>query len=94
MLIITIILNRFLFATAKIYTSLVLIFQDADGSNDSLDLMMQHGVESEHSFLDYAIIVGGIIIVVLTLIYSVKFLIKPNEDNPEHIKNIVKDEGF
>lgn len=33
-------------------------------------------------------------IVVAAFVLSVKYLVKPNEDNPKHIKNIVKDEGF
>lgn len=43
--------------------------------------------------VDYAIIIIGIIIVSLTLFFSLKFLIKPGEKNPSHIKNIVVDEG-
>lgn len=92
MLVITTILNLFTFAYNKIYVAVIMLFQDS--SQADADLMTQHGLDTEHSFLDYAIIVGGIIIVILTLIYSIKFLVKPNEDNPEHIKNIVKDEGF
>ncbi|WP_310994000.1 hypothetical protein [Aequorivita marina] len=44
--------------------------------------------------LDYIIIWLGIIIVVATLFLSLKYLIKPKESNPDHIKNIVKNEGF
>lgn len=33
-------------------------------------------------------------IVVIALVLSIKYLVKPNEKNPNHIKNIVKDEGF
>lgn len=33
-------------------------------------------------------------IVLITLVLSIKYLVNPNEDNPNHIKNIVKDEGF
>jgi len=44
--------------------------------------------------LDYFIIWSAIIIVGITLILSIKYLIKPQETNPEHIKNIVKNEGF
>lgn len=38
---------------------------------------------------DYLIIGVAIIIVSITLFLSLKFLIRPNENNPEHIKNIV-----
>ncbi len=44
--------------------------------------------------LDYIIIWSGIVIVVFTLYFSVKLLIKPRENNADHIKNIVKNEGF
>ncbi|CAL66370.1 hypothetical protein [Christiangramia forsetii] len=44
--------------------------------------------------LDYIIIWSAIIIVGITLFLSVKYLIKPKENNPGHIKNIVKNEGF
>jgi|GEM_PF-5656791 hypothetical protein len=33
-------------------------------------------------------------IVVVVLVLSIKYLVKPNEGDPKHIKNIVKDEGF
>lgn len=51
-----------------------------------------HG-EGPQSDWDYVIIIAGIIIVSLTLFYSLKFLIKPREKNPDHIKNIVVNEG-
>ncbi|MGO3184248.1 MAG: hypothetical protein ACTIJ9_15585 [Aequorivita sp.] len=44
--------------------------------------------------LDYIIIWGGVVIVVATLIMSLKYLIRPKEGNPDHIKNIVRNEGF
>jgi len=44
--------------------------------------------------LDYIIIWVGVVIVAATLFMSVKYLIKPKEGNPDHIKNIVRNEGF
>ncbi|MEO5788657.1 MAG: hypothetical protein ACOH2D_10670 [Gelidibacter sp.] len=44
--------------------------------------------------LDYFIIWGAVIIVGFTLFYSLKYLIRPKENNPDHIKNIVRNEGF
>lgn len=38
---------------------------------------------------EYYIIGAAILVVIFTLIYSVKFLIKPGEKSPEHIKNII-----
>lgn len=43
---------------------------------------------------DYYIIWGAVIIVAFTLFYSIKFLINPKENDPDHIKNIVRNEGF
>jgi hypothetical protein len=43
---------------------------------------------------DYFIIWGAVIIVGFTLFYSLKYLIRPKENNPDHIKNIVRNEGF
>ena len=43
--------------------------------------------------LDYIISWTAVVIVSLTLFYSVKYLVKPKEDNPDHIKNrILNDE--
>jgi len=35
---------------------------------------------------DYTIVVGAIIVTLLTLLYSIKWLLKPNETNQDHIK--------
>lgn len=43
---------------------------------------------------DYIIISAGIVIVSITLFYSLKFLIRPGEKDPGHIKNIVVDETY
>jgi len=51
-----------------------------------------HGVGPQSDW-DYVIIIVGMIIVGFTLFYSLKFLIRPGEKNPNHIKNIVVDEG-
>lgn len=52
-----------------------------------------HGAGPSGDF-DYYIIWGAVIIVAFTLFYSVKYLINPKESNPDHIKNIVKNQGF
>lgn len=44
--------------------------------------------------VDYLIMGSAILIVVVALGLSIKYLIKPNENNPDHIKNIVTNEGF
>lgn len=40
---------------------------------------------------DYIIIVSAIVIVVFTLFFSIKYLVKPGEKSPDHVKNIVID---
>ncbi len=47
-----------------------------------------HGTGPQNNW-DYIIITTAAIIVAATLILSIKFLIRPGEKNPEHIKNIV-----
>ena len=47
-----------------------------------------HGVGPQGD-MDYIIIWTAIVFVSITLFLSLKFLIKPNEKNPDHIKNIV-----
>jgi len=36
----------------------------------------------------------SVAVVAVTLVLTLKYLFKPGEDNPDHIKNIVIDEGF
>lgn len=47
-----------------------------------------------NAFIDAIIIWIAVAIVLVTLYLSIKFLVKPNENDPKHIKNITKDEGF
>lgn len=46
-----------------------------------------HGAGPESNF-DYAITLFAIIVVAITLYLSVKYLVKPKESMPSHIKNI------
>lgn len=49
-----------------------------------------HGIGPQGS-IDYIITWGAVVIVGVTLFFSIKFLVKPNESKPDHIKNIVVD---
>ena len=51
-------------------------------------------LQNSNQFLDATIIGIAVMIVLFTLVMSIKYLFQPGEKNPEHIKNIVKDEGF
>lgn len=39
--------------------------------------------------LDYIIISGAAVIVLATLILSIRFLVRPGETDPNHIKNLI-----
>ena len=44
--------------------------------------------------LDYIITWTAVVIVSVTLFYSVKYLVKPKENNPDHIKNSILNDEF
>ena len=44
--------------------------------------------------MDFIIIGVATVIVLFTLVLCFKYLIKPQENDPDHIKNIVRNEGF
>lgn len=46
------------------------------------------------AFIANTVIWVSVAIVILALVLSIKYLVKPDEGDPKHIKNIVKDEGF
>lgn len=47
-----------------------------------------HGIGPQGN-MDYIITWSAVIIVGFTLFFSIKFLVKPKESAPDHIKNIV-----
>jgi len=49
-----------------------------------------HGIGPQGN-IDYIITWAAIVIVGVTLFFSIKFLVKTNESKPDHIKNIVVD---
>lgn len=49
---------------------------------------ISHGTGPQ-SDSDYYIIGAAVILVLFTLLYSLKYLIKPGEGNPKHIKNLI-----
>lgn len=44
--------------------------------------------------MDYVITWSAIVLVVVTLFFSIKFLVRPKESDPGHIKNIVWDHNL
>ena len=47
-----------------------------------------HGTGPDSNW-DYAIVVAMVVIVLLTLVYTIKYLVKPGEKNQSHIKHTV-----
>lgn len=45
-------------------------------------------------FLDYVIMVAAALVVLATIYLCIKYLFKPEKNCPDHIKNIVLNEGF
>ncbi|MCM4167272.1 hypothetical protein KCTC52924_02853 [Arenibacter antarcticus] len=45
-------------------------------------------------YVDYIITWSALILVAITLFFSIKFLVRPKENGPDHIKNIVWDKNF
>lgn len=43
----------------------------------------------QYGLVEIAVVVGAVLIVLVTLALSIKLLLKPNEDDPFHIKNII-----
>ncbi len=52
-----------------------------------------HG-EGPSGNIDYIITWSAIVLVAITLFFSIKYLIRPKENRPDHIKNIVWDKNF
>jgi len=49
---------------------------------------ISHGTGPESNW-DYAIVIGMVIITLLTLIYTIKYVVKPGEKEDSHIKRTV-----
>ena len=49
---------------------------------------ISHGTGPENSW-DYFIILCSCVLVLITLILSLRYLIKPKEQNPNHIKHMI-----
>ena len=52
-----------------------------------------HG-EGPSGNIDYIITWSAIVLVAVTLFFSIKYLVRPKENRPDHIKNIVWDKNF
>lgn len=84
----------------KILTIVFILFLNATSTALACDVCAEnqpaglenitHG-EGPTAIWDYIITWGAVIIVGFTLVYSLKYLIKPKENSKSHIKNIVID---
>lgn len=52
-----------------------------------------HG-QGPNGLVDFIITWSAVVLVVIVLFFSIKFLVKPKESDPDHIKNIVWDDHF
>lgn len=52
-----------------------------------------HGPGPE-SGVDYIITIIAAVIVLFTLVLSIKYLVRPGEKNPDHIKNIILEQNW
>lgn len=89
--------------TKRIALFTLLLLQVAAGSALACDVCQEnqpkglenitHGPGPSGSW-DYFIMYGAGIIVAITLFYSVKYLVRPKENDPNHAKNIILKQGF
>lgn len=86
---------------AKVYTTLVLLLaltpvafacEVCEAQQPKILRGAVHG-PGPGGFWDYTIAIFALAIVIFTLVLSVKYLMRPEKDNPHHIKNIVLDEN-
>lgn len=82
------IITTFCFTTLQ-YAAFACPVCERNKANAILSLSHGSGPESQW---DYAIVMVAIIIAVITLFYSVKWLINPNEKNQDHIKLFILNE--
>ncbi|WPP51956.1 hypothetical protein [Catalinimonas niigatensis] len=83
----------FLFLILALPTQMILACEVCKQNQPKPLQNITHGAGPQSDW-DFAIIIVGIVIVSFTLFYSLKFLIKPGEKHPGHIKNIVVDERY
>lgn len=79
----------------SIYTTLLLVFSGityacpmCDKQQPKILKGIAHGAGPE-SNLDYVIVWSMVAFVVITLFYAVKYLVKPKENNDDHIKRTI-----
>lgn len=76
-----------------LFTSVSFACEVCEGQQPKILKGTVHGPGPE-SWVDYSISIGATIVVLFTLILSIKYLVKPGERNPDHIKNIVLEENW
>lgn len=66
---------------------------ECDRNQPELLKGITHG-EGPTGTVDYIILWTAVIIVSISLILSIKYLVRPKEDNKDHIKNIILNKYF
>jgi hypothetical protein len=54
---------------------------------------LTHGAGPQGSF-DYVIVLAAVAVVLFTLVYAIKFLVRPGEREASHIKRIVLNQDY
>jgi hypothetical protein len=50
--------------------------------------------EPASGIFDYAVVVLAVVLVVITTVLTVRWLIRPGEDAPDHIKRLILDDEW
>jgi hypothetical protein len=72
---------------------LIVAQQIAGSAREFSQATMSHAMSSEHGPLDIALVALGVVVVIVTTIYSLLLLIRPGERDEAHIKRRILDDG-
>lgn len=81
-------MKKVVFFLLNVFLGLNVVFAQDQGGHGDVPFQKPDEVVAD------IIIWVSVAVVVVTLILTLKYLFLPKENDPNHIKNIVKDEGF
>lgn len=65
----------------------------AQSAGEFSQSMARHAMASTHTSGEVAVVVLGVLVVILTTLYMLMFLFRPGEEQQDHIKRRILDEG-
>jgi hypothetical protein len=65
----------------------------AQSASEFSQSMARHAMASTHTSGEVVVVVLGVVVVILTTIYMLMFLFRPGEEQQDHIKRRILDEG-